>query len=93
VTAAVLALFVCAGIAYAADDSAKTSSDVGRKTVDTVTDTAKSAVDGTTDTIKASVSDTVAAPETAIQAVKDTANTALNRTDAVMKSITGEKTE
>ena len=89
----VLALFVCAGIAYAASECATTPSkgkDLGTKTVDTVTDTAKSAVNGTKNIAETSVKDTVAAPKTAIQAVKDTANTALKGTDAVMKTITGE---
>lgn len=93
---AALALFVCAGIACAADDSAKIPSkdkDLGRETVSTVTDTAKSAVDGTADIARTSVNDATAAPKTAIQAIKDTANTAFNRADAVMKTITGEDTE
>jgi hypothetical protein len=67
--------------------------DVGTETVGTVTSTAKSAVDGTAKVVETSVSDTVAAPKTAIQAVKDTANTALKGADAAMKAITGEDTQ
>lgn len=98
IIAAVLAFFVCVGIVCAADDGAKVppkseDKDLGAKTVSTVTDTAKSAVKGTANIAETSVKDTVAAPKTAIQAVKDTANTALNRADAVMKTITGEDTE
>ena len=95
IVAAISVLCICAGIAYAADDSAKTppksDKDLGTKTVVTVTDTAKAAVDGTTNIVKTSATDTVEAPKTAIEAVKYTANTALNRTDAVMKTITGEE--
>ena len=89
----ILALCICAGIVYAADDSAKTPSEdrnVGRETVNTITDTTQSVVKGTADVAKTSVRDTVAVPKTAIQAVKDTANTALNGADAAIKAITGE---
>ena len=87
----VIAVFVCAGIAYAADTGAEgPQTEFGKKTVNTIADTAKSAVSGTNKIAEDSVSDTIAAPGTAMQAVKDTANTALKGTDAAMKSLTGE---
>jgi hypothetical protein len=84
-------LFGYAGIVCAADDKTNASEpNIGEKTVAAVTDTAKSAVSGTANIAQTSVADTAASPTTAIQAVKDTANTALDRTDAAIKTFTGE---
>jgi hypothetical protein len=88
---AVLALSVCAGIVYAADEGAKAQkANIGEETVAAVTDTAQSAVSGTANVAQTAVSDTVEAPKTAIQAVKDTANTALTGADSAIKTFTGE---
>ncbi|GEM_PF-3959569 len=85
------AILLLAGLLYASDEYAGSAkSEFGRKTVDTVTDTTKSAVSGTEKIATTSVSDTIAMPGTAIQAIKNTANTALKGTDAAMKTLTGE---
>ncbi len=90
---AMLAALVCAGAAHAACQCPKCrqEGDLGQKTASTVTDTARTAVNGTASVAETSVRDTAAAPTTAIQAVKDTANTALIKADAAIKSLTGEK--
>ena len=91
IAAVIVAIFVSIGAAYAADNGKKVSSgDFGKKTVSTVTDTAQSAVKGTANIAKTSVNDTIAAPKTAIQAVKDTANTAFSGMDAAIKPYTDD---
>ena len=60
-------------------------------TAETVTDTAQSTVRGTAEIAQASATDTVDAPATAIQAVKNTAHTALSGADKAIKSFTGQE--
>lgn len=79
------------GIGYAEQKSpASTPDEFGDKTVNTVTGTAKSAVSETGNIAETSVKDPIAVPKTAIQAVKNTANTALTGADKAMKALTGE---
>jgi hypothetical protein len=92
----VMALLLCAStFVYAACNCARCAQgqqggDLGTKTVGAVTGTAQSAVSGTAIVAETSVTNTVAAPLTAVQAVKDTANTAFTTTDAAIKAFTGE---
>jgi energy-converting hydrogenase Eha subunit B len=79
------ALLFWVGSANCTDDG-----NLGTKTVGAVTGTAQSAVSGTATVAETSVTNTVAAPLTAVQAVKDTANTAFTKTDAAIKAFTGE---
>ena len=93
--AIVIALLLCASTcAYAACNCARCAGqqggDLGTKTVGAVTGTAQSAVSGTANIAETSVTNTARAPLTAIQAVKDTANTAFTTTDAAIKAFTGE---
>ena len=84
-----MALLLCIGSAGFAS-CAEQGEDLGTKTVDAVTGTAQSALSGTATVAETSVTNTVAAPLTAVQAVKDTANTAFTTTDAAIKAFTGE---
>lgn len=94
IISAILALFLSSAVAHAeVRDTREWQSDVSKKTAIAVTDTAKSAVDNTVNIAETSVKDTAYAPKTAIDAVKDTANTALNTTDRALKTLTGEDRE
>ena len=86
---AVLAVFVCTGLVYAAEKSAK---DPVTKAVIAVTDTAESAVTGTANVAKTTVSDTGETAKTAVDTVADTANTAVSGTQAVVETVTGTGT-
>ena len=88
----VLAVLMCTGAAYAACSCPRCcpKGDLGQKTVGAVTGTAQSAVCETGNIAQASVSDTVSTPMTAIQAVKNTASTAVCGADAAIKALTGE---
>lgn len=89
---AVVVLAMCTGSAYAGCKCGKANkSELGKEVVSTVTDTGKSAAEGTAKTVKDSVTKTPEAPMTAIQATKNTASTALNRADAAIKTLTGDK--
>jgi len=88
---AVLSLFICVGMVYAACGCKRTlRGDTGKEAINTIASTAQSAADGTANVAKTSVNDTVDAPKTAIQAVKDTANTAFSGADKAIKTVTGE---
>lgn len=92
--AVIMCAVICAGDAYAAcrcSSSAQQQGDLGTKTVDAFTGTAQSAASGTATVAETSVKNTAAAPLTAVQAVKDTANTAFSKTDAAIKAFTGEE--
>ena len=92
VAAIMVAIVMCAGVAYAGPCCGKSSSnDPATQTVKTVGNTAQTAVSGTSNVAETSVTDTVNAPGTAITAVKDTANTAFRGADKAIKTLTGEE--
>lgn len=81
-----LAMFVCSGLAYAAEHSTKGPV---VKAVSAVTDTAQTAVTGTANVAKTTVSDTGETAKTAVDVVGETANTAVSGTQSVVGSVTG----
>ena len=89
-TVVILAVLMFVGIAYAeTQDTKDWQSDVSKKTAGAVTDTAESAVDNTANIAQTSVTDTGSTPATAIDAVKDTGDTALKGADKALKTLTG----
>jgi len=85
-------MFMSAAIVYAGCNCSKHSGpNIGTETADTVTGTTESAIKGTATVVEASVNNTAAAPLTAAQAAKDTANKAFSGTDSLIKTLTGDK--
>ena len=82
----ILAMFVCTGFVYAADESAKGPVVTA---VGAVTDTADAAVTGTGNVAKTTVSDTGSVAQSAVDAVGDTANTVVSGTQAIVGTVTG----
>ena len=86
----ILAMFVCTGLVYAAD---KTAKGPVVKAVSAVTDTADAAVTGTGNIAKTTVNDTGSVAQSAVDAVGDTANAAVSGTAAVVNTVTGTDNE
>ena len=69
----------------------KSTGAVGKETADIVTGTTRTAAAGTANVVQASVRKPVDAPLTGVKAVTDTANTALQKADALISTVTGDK--
>jgi hypothetical protein len=89
---AVAAVLILPSMAYAGCNCPKCAKPgFGVKATDAIAAPAQSAVNSTACIAQATVTDTASAPMTAIQATKDTANTAFNKADAAIRSFTGDE--
>ena len=92
ITAVTMAICLCSGIALASNRCCgDRQGGAGEKTAAVVADTTQSAASGTAQVVQSSVRDTVETPKIAVQAVKDTAGTALHRADAAIRAFTGDE--
>jgi hypothetical protein len=86
----VLAVFLAAGIVWAADSTLKDSTvGVGKTAVKAVKDTAETAVNTTTDVTQTAVTDTKSTAGAAVDAVADTAKSAVTGTQSIVETVTG----